>query len=252
MKNILILLFACMLLLTLSACSDQAKPVEATNDPTTPVTGENIGVPADSQQETPAEPLGDSTTPVAEENEDDIPVSQQGIPPEYRLRRSVEIGWDDPLPLPEGEEFQEIFDRLGMDGSKPVIPDVSGLFTTEEIEKHFGLKVDRVEEEKRFEGAFKQITYYFEDGKSNFQCVSIKASTLRPDEDPDTYLYLITIAQPLEEKIGVNATITDAMGILITIHTEKDEIITIQGVDMDQQKDLLIDFAKLVYQRLNR
>lgn len=222
MKRLLILLFAFVLL---SACSTKAIPVER---------------------------ISESNALVTEENDSDTSDSQQGIPAEYRLRRNIEIGWDEPIPLPEGEEFREIIQLLGMDGTKPEIPAVSDLFTAEEIENHFGLKVAEVEEENQFEAVFKKVTFYFEEGDAGTSpSVSITVSTLRKDEDPDAFLYLIPTAERLAEKIGVEATIHEYFGINITILTEKDEIITIQAIDMKQQKDLVIDFAKLVHQRLS-
>lgn len=251
MKRFIMLLLV-LIWLMLSACSGQTKPVQTRNNATLSVTDGYTVENFTSQQVTRTTTVSFATTHEVEEIEEDIPASLHGIPSEYRLKQNVDISWDDPLPLPEGEEFQEIFELLGMDGTKPQIPEVSHLFTTEEIEKYFGFKIAKVEEDSQYEAAYKKITYFFEkDAAGNSPSISIKVSTLGINEDPNTYLYLVTIAEPLTETLGVNATITDAMGVLITIHTEKDEIITIQGVSMKEQKELLIDFAKLVYQRLS-
>lgn len=182
---------------------------------------------------------------------DATPASEQDIPAEYRLKRNVEPGWDDPPPIPEGEEFQEMIKLLGMDGTKAEIPEAATLFTTEEIENFFGRNVAEVEEEDQYDAVFKKITYFFEaDEAGNSPSVSIHAATLRADQDPDTFLYLVPAAEPLAD-VGVKATIHSFFGLNITILTEKDEIITIQALNLNQQQELVIEFAKLVYQRLS-
>ena len=238
MKKMLRILLAFMLLLVLSACSDRVKQVDPIDDSNSLKTEESEIVATDSHTE-------ETEVEVTE-----VPESQQGIPPEYTLKRSVEPGWDAPLPLPEGEEFQQIFGMLGSFGEKTEVPDGASLFTTEEIETFFGLKVTEVEQNNQNVTVLKKVTYHFENkDNGDKRLVSIQTSILREGEDPNIYLYMLKAA-PLDEKLGVEATMSESRGLVnLTILTEKNEIIIIQALNLDHQEGIVLDFAKQVYQK---
>lgn len=255
MKKVSTILLAVLIILSISACSSLDKKGEIDKN-TEKV--KNIEESIDNKQEEKSE----ESTKKSEETETS---KSTEIPPEYTLKRNVELGWDDPLPESDVSYkfgFFEAVGNVGDPGSTQdiAIPEVKNLFTKEDIENYFLMKVIEIKED---EGLMlpntHNIVYYLEhtDGTDNNDdnlwasdpTVSIAVKAFANEQLARESFDMLKVEKP-EVDLGVEANIYNVFGIItLEILTYNNEILEISLDGMNNQHALVQDFAKLVYER---
>lgn len=254
MKKVSTILLAVLIIISLSACSSLDKSREIDNNTEK---AKNIEESVDNKPEKKSE----ESTKKSEETETS---KNTEIPPEYTLKRNIELGWDDPLPESDVSykfSFFEAVGNVGDQGSTQdiTIPEVKNLFTKEEIENYFLMKVVEIKENEGFMlPNTHNIVYYLEytDGTANDDnlwdgepTVSIAVKAFANEQLARESFDMLKVETP-EVALGVEVNIYNVFGIItLEILTYNNEILEISLDGMNNQHTLVQDFAKLVYER---
>ncbi len=176
---------------------------------------------------------------------------QEGIPSEYRLKQNVPIGWDDPLPSSENSKGAFFFDLIGQErgnNNQRETPEVKDLFTIAEIEAFFGLKVKETKEENMAIARSKRIEYIFESEDAS-PYLDIEISSVQSVASAKQ-IFSYFEGEPLEEEVGIISHVYRLFGATyVDILSPTNEIIGVSADDIENERETVIAFAKVAYQR---
>lgn len=248
----LILIFALVLLSVSCSSSGNNEAPKTPVEEEVETTVESGGDPVDTPTETPSQ----ETEEVAVEEEDDPVDFQRGIPPEYRLKQNVTTNLDEPLPPPpEGapeSTFFSVMSSGGQAGGSNV--DVSPLLTYEEIEKYFGMSLDK---ESSFVIASPNgnimASYDFlpTEGVKYPPNFTVSYSSFATEGEAEE-AYNIWGGEEMEEVLGKTSRMSSDWGVTrFTILTDKNEVIVIGGSLFEEQEETLLNYTKDFFKRFS-
>jgi hypothetical protein len=242
MKRVLSLILLLFILFSTIACSPKEQ---------------STGTASESSKEGSKDTEGKGTEiPESKSTED----SQDEIPERYRLKKNIPADWNDPLPSSEYAFDSPLFATGGLldDQQQPTrppvdLPDLTDLFTIEELEAYFGMDVDV--SRAGAEDAKKYVYYHMTKGSGLGGTFSFWAEDYGTSVAAGSMMQMV-LTDPREiEGLGKRALlgkyalmilVTDTVVLSVSLELKPPEGGMLEAATDEE----LIAFARLVYERL--
>ncbi len=254
MKRVFVLVVLALLLVSMSACSFKESLFKSIAERK-----------SEAKTEPSAEP-GSKEEPSEQMESTDSDDFQAGIPERYRLKINVPTDWNTPLPS-SADAGKSVFFGLGNIAGEQQnpqksseLPKVIDLFTVEELTEYFGMKVTVEDSSSHFvtenEDWERYLLYDTETSKRKGSATITISDYGSPEAAAAVNSFFSSEDDREIEVAGKRAVISSENSIGIMVTDSVNLHITLKTVSPDgwpdepAEEEQVIDFARLVYERL--